>query len=1549
MEQQHPESQAPAPEEAPEEPAPEGAELVRQVNALLLKPTPSTAELIRLALLSLRSPEGAGSLEGPPVVDEKVRAISERVFDRLRKMPPTDLSASLERELASLSVRFEQVRLAEQHPIEGAERSARERAHRLAGMAHKARWLREVAGAMDGRASEHRIRDHVRTLDWIERELDRLRGATELLDDPTATASMEGARDRVHRMRLEAAHKGLSRYADTLDGLGADDSAPLERLWHAIAQAGEHIADAHDTVRDHLTGPTGLMRKSALKGRRRRGRAGIVAAAAELEVEAAGGASAAPPGDVVPEALKDLDLRPCVVRIETSRARLLEVLRSRLGALPPAKRLDHVESFATDFASSAQTVLGHAEEQSERGAQNALTFKLETADTLLWDLDALCQTGSEARKRLSKPRRQVRRARRKILDELQELEVRIGLARRFGKRFQVSIEGLVLTLILFVTALLVFEWFFDAGLSVYGKAVLAGVDTAVCALFLAEFSLRLAFAPRKLRYFTRHFLTDVLPALPFMALGFVLEPLANTGRTRAIGATKFLFYLRLARFARSLRSAKAAIRLARLFVFFQRGLDNVVKRARPQLDREVTLFTPPRQRPDQQPSIELRAAALARQAERAMRGAVLALPVSDRVAALEGRLADLRYYLVTLPRAEAERDPLLEGRAGTLQIDPDHSLDEVIADLVRADATVIEEFLGRTGGERIAQLAGLLDLPLIKRIGPIQRILRADATEPLDRTALVARELGAVLERLLALVRWFADLRGVVTGPQLVDRVGSTVIKATEKPAKRLLMLVLLLVFANVLVQGLGIEFLQNVIRWVNKVLGVPVIVIGVVAFVLMHLGRWFKKVAGEATDVYARVAEAQFYNLLVFENYRYLKSDLEILWDRVLLPEETPRLQEAGTPIDAARESASAMLKREVEHMGLRLGASARHSRTGCETGEACGDPHPEEPERSVDDSYDRVLLLYRDYLTGAPLHPSDTKTTQQLLGNLTIAAILDERLRIDKREHKRLHKLDLERGGATGPFFWFNFITLSLTEQTAKLLMEYNRFCRPRLEVEAGGGKAPPEFRSWLRRHWRGGEETAAERRDHEIERRALTHYASTEFNALHFLTADPERDERVRQRFGDEALALVRRDRRALARTIFGSQPLHLLPREQRVVNPFLLYQKYVASGRALFLPFRVLGWAARGAWWGVKKLLSVFYTVIFQRFTAQPLGVDPDPDAALRKISRMRKPIVLACMELRARFDPEYLGVLSPGAPAGTEYTATFEQDLHAVEASESVARRFHLWQRRYEDRRTRFLRLMREEPASFRQLPPRAVRELPGAPEEHESLRAAWIAYAINYRDARSLIETCDRIEDVFRRLATGELVLPRPGRVRRALRWVRRVVRTRFGRRVDTWEHGFRLVWESRRAHGTKSARLMSQQESDALRDQAWWAFMSNREGIRPLVLDTAARGGLAVAHRTGVQRLVRAQKSPTAWTRQLVTLRTVQVLSTRDHRNYRDLVLKLAEFGVEEPCPFPEEEAAPAVPVPFVPKGVTQEPSSEPEPAATGAEGPLPDAAPGV
>ena len=69
------------------------------------------------------------------------------------------------------------------------------------------------------------------------------------------------------------------------------------------------------------------------------------------------------------------------------------------------------------------------------------------------------------------------------------------------------------------------------------------------------------------------------------------------------------------------------------------------------------------------------------------------------------------------------------------------------------------------------------------------------------------------------------------------------------------------------------------------------------------------------------------------------------------------------------------------------------------------------------------------------------------QLLGNLALSNLRRSHLGHLLREGRTIDRLDLSRSGGLfgGPYLWFNYITRMLVQETALLLLDYNRHAVP------------------------------------------------------------------------------------------------------------------------------------------------------------------------------------------------------------------------------------------------------------------------------------------------------------------------------------------------------------------------------------------------------------------------------------------------------------------------------------------------------------------------
>ena len=117
--------------------------------------------------------------------------------------------------------------------------------------------------------------------------------------------------------------------------------------------------------------------------------------------------------------------------------------------------------------------------------------------------------------------------------------------------------------------------------------------------------------------------------------------------------------------------------------------------------------------------------------------------------------------------------------------------------------------------------------------------------------------------------------------------------------------------------------------------------------------------------------------------------------------------------------------------------------------------------------DAMERTLLLHRDGMDGGLLHDSDTRTTNQLLGNPAIRHLVRTAWCVARKERKELRALDLEsqRRLLGGPYLWFNLVTRAVAQSAARLIVDYNLHAIPLAEIGALDDEARARLRGVAR----------------------------------------------------------------------------------------------------------------------------------------------------------------------------------------------------------------------------------------------------------------------------------------------------------------------------------------------------------------------------------------------------------------------------------------------------------------------------------------------------
>jgi len=941
---------------------------------------------------------------------------------------------------------------------------------------------------------------------------------------------------------------------------------------------------------------------------------------------------------------------------------------------------------------------------------------------------------------------------RQIRGEWQEKLLALRMQTLFGPRFVAILENTVLVLILvlvgLIAAQLVLERTSASGLSVWQHEFFAWTDLAICSVFLFEFALKLALAPNRMAYFTRHFVIDLVASLPF---GFIfhqiaLEQLENAAAGASSTSGPFRPLLSLARVAlRFMRVALPILRLLRLPLIILRLSDRLVRRMAGLLNRNIVLFEP-LQAQKAESSDRHRLATLRSELEHA-RGAIEARLDRDQRRQLAlCVLHDLERRIDGLP-APATDETARQGHGREIPVE------RVVERLIQMTP---ERLVDRTGPAFVRAADGylrLLDLPLIRRLPVIRNLVAYREKSPAEAVALAANYLGHLIQRGLNVVYFFADLHGTLSPPVFLDRLGATLVNATRTPAKRLLWLGSMFLFLFLIVNALAfLKPFRGVVDKVQTLMGWPVIILGGVCLVFWFLGAWFRKIANQSADFCERVVEAQFATHTKNLKSRRRDQDAQFLTERVIDPElllraaddRLPELVQPSSDLDHDHRGRELFENRELAFLR-------------------------------------NVRLLYQDYLDGSPLHRSDTKASVQLLGNLALGNLRRSHLGHLLREGRTIDRLDLSRSGGLfgGPYLWFNYITRMLVQETALLILDYNRHAVPVDRLACSPDPVRRAFQCWL-----GGRlkinadevwlpELATSQTDGRDGRTALhsspgfprdrvaplersprreasAFLETVEFTAVDFLADEAERDAEIHARFGPQVAELVRRDRQQNVRRAFRSFPLHELPLAARTINPFAFYETHLAGGRIALLPFTLARGLGKGLALGIRSIFRVVREILHPQVDRQTIVPADTYWGALRKIHRMRKPVFMGSLWLRARFDVEYLGLPLPTAPPGIAAQSLMETDLDYIGATRRdriIAEQV----RRQHQERLEWVSLWLDRFGwTFDLLPAYLAQEIPFlANRGGEALRALVAACILDHNDIATLALSIGGLKRVF--------------------------------------------------------------------------------------------------------------------------------------------------------------------------------------------------------
>jgi hypothetical protein len=863
------------------------------------------------------------------------------------------------------------------------------------------------------------------------------------------------------------------------------------------------------------------------------------------------------------------------------------------------ERIDHVKRLA--FAAKERWVELSTEEED---------LSLRQKITLLQEYGDVCsiladKTGDRTLRRLA------RRARNASVDRT----VQARVERVLTPTGAIVLETTSLVLLLVVFVLIAIQlWHGD-------RPWIRYLDFAISAFFIVEFLFKLALAPRRLGWFLRNFVTDLLPALP-AAILFLEVPGQD-----AAGGARALRFLRVVWLARTVRALQPVIAVVRMFLFLVRGFDTVVRRFSRLLNRDFVFFErhvlPLPQEHHQEPMT------LAFRALRREHVLLAELPpersaevMTTRALALESRLLARQDLVI--------RDRRTKVLLGVREVPVEHAIEY----LWRVQPPELPTYLTRREILSLDRVIRILNSRPVRWL-PILRSVRSPRMLPSaeERVVDFGRRVGLLLELWRERALRFADLHGIVTGPQVLDRVASAIVKASQRPAVRLLLFGGLFTLVKMI---LGAD--SSLGGFLARFVATPLVILGGACLVFLALGRWLKSLAGEAADAFALTSEVHFLNLTELLKQRQEHDDVYYLAKRIYRDE-----------LDAWRAAG-------------KITAYLNALRTG--RAEAV----PAIDDLALEARIQRTALLYLDFLDGAPLHRKDIQTTEQLLANLSLQNIRSAWLQTSRKDRKRLRSLSLVEGSLfRGPYVWFQFVAESIAVETAKLLTDWNRNCLTCARRRAAGAEERKRFSAWLR-HRRTRESVRSER---TAPPSGKEQFQTTEFHALDFLSLDPVRRQHLVRRFGRGVVRLLERDRECMIREVFGMRPLHALPRSERTVNFYRFWENRLSRGRVLFAPL----FAIKLLWVGLRETIGRVVRIVREILAPQSAARKQErgraPFAvALRKIHRMKAPGLLEIMRLRASVDPAYVGAPSgwSGQPRFDE-RSELERDMDFLELRE----------------------------------------------------------------------------------------------------------------------------------------------------------------------------------------------------------------------------------------------------------------------------------------
>ncbi|MCA8965726.1 MAG: hypothetical protein KDC48_12655, partial [Planctomycetes bacterium] len=339
-------------------------------------------------------------------------------------------------------------------------------------------------------------------------------------------------------------------------------------------------------------------------------------------------------------------------------------------------------------------------------------------------------------------------------------ELALRLERRLGRRGVAAVETTNFLLLLVVLITLVVESVMD--LSPAQLFVLHAIDAAACCFFVLDFVVEFALHPRRGSWFLRNVVTDLLPAVP--AVLWLFPTVALPGIADEAVVLRWVRLMRVTWAAQYVRAMRPLLRSARLLVFLVRGMDGLAARFARILNRDF-VFVPAAVEIDRPVADEVRRdllfAVLRREHD-----LVALLAVGERTEVLQERLALARAQLQHVPGRVVDRAFDLLSR--------DVPIDRAIELLWTLQPQDLGRWLRPADIGALDRVVRVVSAPPVRWLPIISRLAVTNgAGSPEERIVQLARRIAEWLESWHSRLLFYADLHGIVTGPQILDRIAT--------------------------------------------------------------------------------------------------------------------------------------------------------------------------------------------------------------------------------------------------------------------------------------------------------------------------------------------------------------------------------------------------------------------------------------------------------------------------------------------------------------------------------------------------------------------------------------------------------------------------------------------------------------------------------------------------------------------------------------------------------------------------------------------------------